>query len=256
MISIKNLCFSYNKSPFIHTASLSFKDGELVAIIGPNGSGKSTLLKLICGELTPKKGEIIIEKKDARHISRRALAKLLSYFPQGRETPDMTALELVALGRFSEHPFGLAASNKDLEIAREALGRVNAAQFENVSLKKLSYGERQRVYLAMQMAQNAQNCLVDEPTNFLDAAAKFAMMDTLACLRNEGKCVICVLHDISLAMRYADRIIIMQDGKIFADGTPRQLYENQKIDKAFGITLLKTEDGGKDSYVASPKNNF
>ena len=256
MIEIKNLSFSYKKSPYIDSMNLSLEEGRLIAIIGTNGSGKSTLLKLISGELSPRQGEITVNGKNAKKIRRREMARLVSYFPQGRETPDMTALEMVSLGRFATRAMGISPSKKERAIAMSALDYVGMANFANVNLKKMSYGEKQKVSLAMLVAQDAQHCLVDEPTNFLDIGAQFAMMETLRSLRNKGKCIICVLHDIPLAMKYADRVIIMQNGTVFADGTPDELYENKLINETFGISLVKNQDNDQTSYIAIPKTQF
>ena len=250
MIEINNLSFSYGSSPFIDSVNLRFFDGSLTAIIGENGSGKSTLLKLISGELCAKEGAVILNGKNQKSLSQRETAKILSYFPQGRTVPDMTALEIVSLGRFA---CGFKDKKAEKEISLSALEYVGASKFADISLKNMSYGERQKVYLAMQIAQNAQNCLLDEPTNYLDISAKFSTMDTLTKLRDEGKCVVCVLHDLSLAMRCADRIIVMKSGKIFADGTPTELYENERIAHAFNISLERVTSNGEISYVANPK---
>lgn len=255
MIELKNTCFSYGSKPFIENFHLEFCDGALTAVIGENGSGKSTLLKLMSGELKSKSGKIFIDGKDTKRLSRRETAKSLSYFPQGRDIPDMTALELVALGRYSYRSAGLPTPKSEESHALEALEYVGATHFADTKLKKMSFGERQRIYLAMQIAQDAHNCLLDEPTNFLDAGAKFSMMETLVRLRDEGRCVVCVLHDISLAMRYADRIVVMKDGKIFADGAPEELYENGSIGEAFEICLDRIQTKEGFSYLARSKNS-
>ena len=253
MIEIQDLGFSYGIAPFIESVDTSFCDGSLTVIIGENGSGKSTLLNLISGELKAKTGNILIDGKNIKKFTRRRIARALSCFPQGRNVPDMTALELVTLGRFAHIASTLATPKSEEEIAKSALEYVGASHFAYANLKRMSYGERQRIYLAMQIAQNAKNCLLDEPTNFLDVGAKFSMMEVLVRMKNEGKCVVCVLHDLSLALQYADRVILMKKGEIFADGTPAELYENGKIAEAFDITLERIVSNGEISYIAKPK---
>lgn len=253
MIEIKNLSFSYGSATFIDNINLSLFDGSLTAIIGENGSGKSTLLKLISGELKAEGGNILVDGKDMRKLNHRESAKILSLFPQGRSVPDMTALELVSLGRYAYLSHSPFTPKDEEQIALSALEYVGASQFASISLKRMSFGERQRVYLAMQIAQDSQNLLLDEPTNFLDIRAKFSMMDTLLRLRSSGRCLVCILHDIPLAMRYADRIIVMKNGTIFAEGTPEELYENEKISKAFGVNIYKYDENGFPVYSVGKK---
>ena len=253
MIELKDLTFSYTSKPLINGVCERFEDGTLTAIIGENGSGKSTLLKLISGEEKPQAGSALIDGKYMSTLKRKDAAKLLSGFPQGREIPDMNSLELVSLGRYSYLSLSPVTPKEEENIALSALRYVGAERFAHVSLKKMSYGERQRVYLAMQIAQGSQNMLLDEPISFLDIGSQFEVMDTLTSLRNEGKCIVCILHDIPLAMRYADSMLLMKNGNIIARGTPNELYEGGMIEEAFGISLERIELGDSTSFVAMPK---
>ncbi|MBP3375483.1 MAG: ABC transporter ATP-binding protein [Clostridia bacterium] len=253
MIELKDLTFSYTSKPFIKDVYARFEDGAITAIIGENGSGKSTLLKLISGELKAKYGSVIVDGKDLNALKRKDVAKLLSHFPQGREIPDMTALELVSLGRYPYLSLSPVTPKEEENIALSALRYVGAERFAFVDLKKMSYGERQRVYLAMQIAQGSQNMLLDEPTSFLDIGAQFEVMNILTSLRNEGKCIVCILHDIPLAMRCADSIMLMKNGNIIAQGTPTELYESRKLEETFGISLEKVEFGSSASFTVMPR---
>lgn len=253
MIELKDIAFSYTSKPFIKDVCARFEDGTLTAIIGENGSGKSTLLKLISGEEKPQAGSVLIDGKYMSTLKRKDAAKLLSGFPQGRDIPDMNSLELVSLGRYSYLPLSPVTPKEEENIALSALRYVGAERFARVSLKKMSYGERQRVYLAMQIAQGSQNMLLDEPTSFLDIGAQFEVMNILTSLRNEGKCIVCILHDIPLAMRYADSMLLMKNGNIIARGTPNELYEGGMIEEVFGISLERIELGDSTSFVPMPK---
>ena len=253
MIELKDLTFSYTSKPFINEICTRFEDGCITAIIGENGSGKSTLLKLISGELKAKCGSVFVDGKDLNALKRKDVAKLLSHFPQGREIPDMNSLELVSLGRYPYLSLSPVTPKEEENIALSALRYVGAERFAHVSLKKMSYGERQRVYLAMKIAQGSHNMLLDEPTSFLDIGAQFEVMNILTSLRNEGKCIACILHDIPLAMRFADNIILMKNGNIIAKGRPGELYEGGMIEEAFGISLERIELGDSTSFVPMPK---
>ena len=247
MIELANVAFSYGGG-LEFVADFGFEDGELTAIVGENGSGKTTLLKLAVGELTPQKGEVLVDGKPLSRIKRKDLARLVSCFPQSRPIPDMTATDAVLLGRYPYTRGSLRLPAGELEAAATALARVGAVEFADRNMKTLSYGERQRVYLAMQVAQNTQNCLFDEPTNFLDAAAKFEVLELMSGLAKEGKCAVCVLHDLSLALKYADRLKKKKKGRVFADGSPEELCESGAIDNAFGVRVKRFEENGERVY--------
>lgn len=252
MIEIKNLSFSYGNTPFIEDLNLSLENGTLTALIGENGSGKSTFLKLIAGTESPTAGNVILDGKDIRKTPAADRAKRLSYFPQSRPIPDMSALETAVMGRYPYTRGKFRTPKEDIRIAEKAMERMGISHFSERNMQTLSFGERQKVYLAMLLAQDAPNCLFDEPTNFMDISAKFSMLETLLSMKAEGKCILCVLHDISLAMQYADRIIVMKNGSVFADGTPDALFENGAVANAFGVCI---ERYGK-TFAVLPKREL
>ena len=253
MIKINDISFSYGKNKFIESLSLTLPDSSLTAIVGENGSGKTTLLSLISRELSQRSGNIEIDGSNTQEMKRDELARRLSVFPQGRETPDMTALELVTMGRYPYIKGKFTTPQKDVDIALASLARAGADSFESRRLSSLSYGERQRVYLAMLIAQDTQNLLLDEPTNYLDISAKYQTMELLTSLKNEGRCVVTVLHDITLALAYADRIAIMKDGSLAVFDTPEAIFEGKYLEKAFGIRITKFESDGRSVYLTEPK---
>ena len=253
MINVKNISFSHNKRTFISDLCITFPDSSLTAILGENGSGKTTLLSLMSKTLTPSSGKIETDGSDISLLGRDELARRLSVFPQGRPTPDMTALELVTMGRYPYTKNKLSVPRRDIDIAISALVRAGAEEFSARRLSALSYGERQRVYLAMLLAQDTQNVLLDEPTNYLDVSAKFHTMELLTSLKNEGKCVVTVLHDITLALTYADRIAVMKNGKVEAFGTPESIYESKCSEHLLGVKINRFKSDGKPVYVVEPK---
>lgn len=252
MIQIKDLVFSYNNKSFIEISELTFRDNELTVIIGENGSGKTTLLNLIAGEAKSQQGNVLVDGENIVGLKKRELAKRLSYFPQGRVIPDITVYDAILLGRYPYRGEAPGYSKEDIEIAKNAMEETDTAKFRERILKKLSYGERQRVYLAMQISQGSQNRIYDEPTNFMDVSSKFQILDHLVNSAVKGICVVCVLHDISLAMSYANRIIVLKNGKVYAEGTPDVLYKNRSIDKAFGIKIERIRIENRDVYVVLP----
>ncbi len=252
MIRLTDLSFSYGSGPYLSKLSLDLADSCLTAIVGENGSGKSTLLKLVAGELKPTDGTIAVDGIPTAVLRRTDLAKRLSYFPQGRPTPDMTALEVAVLGRYPYTRGKLVTPKEDRIHAQKALEEVGAADFADRAMQTLSLGERQKVYLAMLLAQGADHCLLDEPTNFLDPVARFAMLDALRREADDGKCVVCVLHDLPLALSYADRLIVMRQGTVFADGAPSELCTDHTLGKAFGVQIEAVEHGGQKVYLVLP----
>ena len=214
MIKLENVRFSYKDGEFINIPSLTLNDGEFTVIAGENGSGKTTLLRLIMGELIPFTGSISVDNEDIKKVKKTDLAKRLSYSPQGRRVPDMTALETVLLGRYPYNKGSLKIPAQDKAIAEKALKEAGAWELSERRVTTLSYGERQKIYLAMQISQGAKNRIFDEPTNYMDVSSRFEMMASLKGMAKEGMCITAVLHDISLAMSYADRIILVKDGEV------------------------------------------
>ncbi|MBQ8400191.1 MAG: ABC transporter ATP-binding protein [Clostridia bacterium] len=252
MIFLENICFSYGKEPFFKELSLAFQDGQLTVLIGENGSGKTTLLKLIAGEEQPQSGCVFLDGKARKAYTANERARALSYFPQQRPTPEMTALEVVMMGRYPCVQNRFVTPQSERERALEALQAVGAEDFADRFMQELSYGQRQKIYLAMQWAQDAPNCLFDEPTNHLDVRSKFSLMEDLAAMKKQGRCLVCVLHDLPLALRYADRLVVLRQGSVLADGAPEALCRAGIIERAFGVRVRVLEDGEERAYAVLP----
>lgn len=249
MIEMKNLRFSYGDRILLDGLNLTLRDGELTLLLGKNGSGKTTLLRLILGELTADEGDFQLDGQEIATMERAERARRMSYFPQGRPIPSMTAREVVALGRYPYNRRSMTTPSADRRLADELLCRMGLERLRESPMKQLSYGERQQVYLAMLKAQDAGNCLFDEPTNFMDTKARFAMMRDLRQMAKEGRCVLCVSHDLPLAMAYADRILLLGEGKLLADGSPNELYENGILARVFGVRLIRVAEGNQTLFA-------
>jgi len=165
--------------------------------------------------------------------------------------PDISVAQLVAHGRYPHLKWGQSLNARDRDIIAEAIDRVNLAKYARQSLLRLSGGERQRAYIAMMLAQETDSMLLDEPTTHLDLSARFALMDLLKHLSDEGRCIAVVLHDLSLALEYADEILLMRRGEGVASGTPEDVYHSSEIQKTFAIDIRKTADGKYVFYSAS-----
>lgn len=253
MIDIKNLGFSVEKKPILSDVNVSFKKGEICAIIGPNGSGKTTLIRLISRLAEPDGGDIIIDGKNLSEYSRKELAQKIALLPQGRPTPNISVSSLVSHGRFPYLDLSRKLTANDRKIIERAMKITDTLSLMHRNISELSGGERQRVYLAMLLAQDTPCVLLDEPTTYLDISHQFAVMEILRFMRSEGKCVAVVLHDLALALKYCDKILLMSEGKSRFFGTPQETVASGGIEQAFGINCIKAEINAESEYIFRPK---
>lgn len=252
MIEIRNLSAGYRGKHVLEDVSIDFRQGEVLVLLGPNGCGKSTLLKAALGILDKVQGEICYDGRSIDSLSRRQIAQRVAFLTQSRTTPVITALRMVLHGRFPYLSYPRHYGKRDYEIARQALEQVGAAKYENRSVGDLSGGQRQAVYLAMALAQDTQTILMDEPTTYLDVEHQLSVMRMARELVNTGKAVVLVLHDIGLALRTADRIAIMQSGRLVTCGTPEEIEASRVIDDVFHITLHAAQTPHGRQYYCMP----
>lgn len=246
MIEIQALHAGYGKKEVLRGLNATLSDGRLIAVIGPNGSGKSTLLKSIVGILPTASGSILVDGIPTASLSPKESAQRIAYLQQINATPDMTVAQLVLHGRFAHLDYPRRYRESDRKIAAEAMEQMGISAHADTPLASLSGGMRQNAYLAMALAQSTPHILLDEPTTYLDIGNRLSLMRTLRMLADSGKCVVAVLHDLTLAMDFADELLLLQDGICVANGTPQALYEADVIRTAFGATLRRapTPDGG------------
>lgn len=250
MLEFRNLHAGYDGVEKLHGLNAKIEAGRLVAVIGSNGCGKSTLLKCAAGLLKPMQGEVRIDGVNLRQLGEKARACQLSYMPQSRLAPEISVRALALHGRYPRLKWGQNPAKADLEIVDAAIAQVGLRACADRSVSSLSGGERQRAYLAMMLSQQTPILLLDEPTTYLDLSSQFALMQLLSKQRDENRCVLMVLHDLALALEYADEIWLMQDGKLIAAGSPEQIYASGKIQSAFEIAMHRTADG---KYVFYPE---
>ena len=206
-----------------------------MVILGPNGCGKSTLLKVLAGLLQPRCGTVRIDGKALSDISGKELARVLAYLPQSRPVPEITVERLVLHGRFPYLGYPRRYREQDRESARKAMAAVGVDVLASRELSTLSGGERQKAYIAMALAQDTPYILLDEPTIYLDIDRQLEVMRLCCGMRDAGKTVLVVLHDLSLALRFADRILLMQQGASVFEGTPAELAASDALDRVFHV---------------------
>ena len=250
MIEIADLYAGYNGRQILNDVSVTIPDGKVTVLIGPNGSGKSTLFKTITG-LLPSQGTLLIDGVQADAMTPRIRAQHVAYLSQSRNIPSITAYRLVLHGRFPYLQYPRRYRRQDEEIAHRALQTMEAEDLSDISLLKLSGGQRQRVYLAMALAQDTNNILMDEPTTYLDIHHQQEMMHTAADLALHGKTVCMVLHDLCLALKEADQIIVVNEGKICYSGTSEELYQTKIPQTIFDVKIDRfiTDSGWQYFYA-------
>ena len=253
MLEIRKLSAGYPGNPVLKDVTLSIPEGKVTVVAGPNGCGKSTLLKALAGILS-RQGEIYLQNQPLHGLPQRELARHLAFLPQNRPVPEITAQRLVLHGRFPYLSYPRHYRPEDHRIAREAMEQLGIGDLAERSVSSLSGGQRQKVYLAMALAQDTQVLLLDEPTTYLDIRHQLQLMQLSRLLADSGKTLILVLHDLSLAMEYADHLVILENGTVAAQGSPGEVFASGVLPHVFGVEVrrTKTEDGWK--YYC--KDNF
>lgn len=230
----------YNSVKVLENVSFTVTSGHFLGIIGPNGSGKTTLLKTIAGVLKPKVGSVLIDNQEIHKLKRVEVAQKIGVVPQNPSTSfNFTVLDVVLMGRnpYLERMKGEGLN--DLLIAKQAMKLTGTLHLANRYIEELSGGERQRVIIARALAQNPKVLLLDEPTQHLDINHQLEIMGLLVKLCKENMLtVIMVIHDINLAARYCDSIIVMKQGRIIAMGSCEETLTKQNIEEAFSINVV------------------
>ncbi len=237
MIRIEGVTAIYRERAALRDISLHVEAGERVAIIGPNGAGKSTLLRVVAGLLKPATGTVELDGERIDRIGRRAVARRLAVVPQLPVLPFATTVEeVVALGRLPhEHPIrGMRPGDRAAVAA--AIERVGVGHLLGRDARELSLGERQLVLLAMAVAQAAPVLVLDEPTVHLDLRHQVEVMELVGDLNTrDGTTILAVLHDLGLAAHFFPRLILLDRGRIVADGSPADVLSPDRISEVFGV---------------------
>lgn len=254
-LEMRHVRFSYDRArPFIEDFSVGFDSGSVTGIVGPNGCGKSTLLKLAAGMMPPREGEVLLKGVPVSSYDSKSRARRLAFLSQGHRPRAMTVESLVACGRFSHKGGRAALSVADREAVERAMDRAGVSGLRGRDLTRLSGGQRQRAFIAMVLAQDADVILLDEPTTYLDIGACHDVMRLTRLLnREERKAVVVVVHDLDLALRYCDRLVVMDAGRLVFSGSTRQALASKVLDEAFDIAVREHIDEGRRSFSVFPR---
>ena len=258
-LQVQGVYFSYIDGLVLHNISLSFRAGEMVGLLGPNGSGKTTLIKLASGVLKPNQGEIKLDGSSLSQLSRKSIARSVAVVPQQFNTPfAFTTAEVVMLGRTPFLRAFAEESEIDKQLVSNALDLVGISELKERRFDELSGGERQKVILAMALAQQPKLLLLDEPTMHLDITHQVEILEMVRRLNVErGLTVIAAMHDLNLASLYFDRLVLLKEGRVSADGTPAQVLTEARIGEVFSA-LVKVEPHpatGVPHIVIMPKGS-
>jgi len=256
-LEVSSLSFKYDNKSILNNLSFNIKEGEFVSVIGPNGSGKSTLLKCITNINRPNKGFVSIEEKAIDEYKAKELAKKVAVVPQDTFIDfDFTVFDIVIMGRSPYLGRFERESEEDYRITKEALESTNTLELMNRKISQLSGGERQRVIIARALAQKPDIILLDEPTSHLDINHQMEVLSLLKKLNKEKKMtLLLVIHDINLAARFSDRLILLKDGKILSIGTPNEVITPQNMEVAYNMDMIITNNSFTNSPHIIPLNS-
>ncbi|MFB6164835.1 MAG: ABC transporter ATP-binding protein [Haloarculaceae archaeon] len=241
MIDLSNVAAGYDE-PVVSDVSFAVDRGEAVAVLGPNGVGKSTLLRTVLGLRAPLAGTVTIDGDDVTTLERRTIARRLGYVPQSEPTAlPSTVFETVLTGRKPHTTWRPTA--EDRRVVGEALAELDIADLAMESLSTLSGGQRQQVRLARALAQRPAGLVLDEPTSSLDLRHELDVLAHVRALADDGIAVLFAMHDLELALRFADRLVFLAEGTVAAVGGPG-VVTSALIEQVYGVAARVTEVDG------------
>ncbi len=250
MIRIEDLYASYDGEEILHGVDAEFPKGKISVLIGPNGCGKSTTVKSILRLDPDFSGRISIDGQDISELSQNELAKKISYVSQNRNVPDISVYNMVMHGRFPYLSYPRKYRKEDRDRVNEALEFTGLTAYADKKVESLSGGQRQKAYMAMALVQDTDVIIMDEPTTFLDVRNQFEMLGHAKELTSLGKTVIMILHDFEAVLRYADHVILMNEGRVILSGDPEEVLRSEELERAFGVrTGFYTAEGTSHIYL-------
>jgi len=239
-----SLTLGYGKKVVADNLSVVIPDGHFTAIIGPNGCGKSTLLRTLSRLMTPTQGHVYLDGEQIQRFNSKEVARRIGLLAQNATTPgDITVQELVSRGRYPHQPLFTRWRQEDDRAVQRAMQATGVADLALQSVDTLSGGQRQRAWIAMVLAQETAIMLLDEPTTWLDISYQIDVLELLSELnREQGYTLAAVLHDLNQACRYATHLIALRDGKIVAQGAPKEIVTAELIEAVYGLRCMIIED--------------
>lgn len=236
-LHVENATIGYDKRVISEGLSVSIPDESFTVIVGPNACGKSTLLRGLSRLLKPSEGRVILDGLDITSFKAKEVARRLGLLPQTSIAPDgITVADLVARGRHPYQKLIRQWTEADEQAVLEAMDATAVTDLSGRLVDELSGGQRQRVWVALALAQQTDILLLDEPTTYLDVAHQVEVLDLLTDLnKNSGITIAMVLHDLNLAARYCDQIVMIADGGVEAMGVPSEIFTEERVEKVFGL---------------------
>ncbi|KAF0812626.1 Ferric enterobactin transport ATP-binding protein FepC [Andreprevotia sp. IGB-42] len=250
----KDLQLGYAERIISRQLDVHIRDGEFTVIIGPNGCGKSTLLRSLARLIKPTQGQVTLDGKALGQYPAKQLATQLGLLPQTSTAPDgISVADLVSRGRYPHQSLLRQWRREDETAVAEAMAATGISELAHQAVDALSGGQRQRVWVAMALAQQTPILLLDEPTTYLDIAHQIELLELFRSLNQSGRTLVAVLHDLNHASRYATHLIVMQQGRIVAEGPPAEIISPDLIEHVFGLPCLIIDDPVSHTPLVIPR---
>ncbi len=253
IVEVRSVTFAYRGARALDDVSLAARAGEFVGLLGPNGAGKSTLVRLVAGLLAPGAGSVRLAGLDPWTAPRRTVAQLCAFVPQEpRIAWPFTVREAVMMGRAPRQGLLALPTRFDHGAVDGALQACDLVHLADRRLDALSGGERRRVFFARALAQEPRVLLLDEPTAFLDLGHQVAAMQMAEVAARAGLCVVAVLHDLNLAAAACDRVVVLDRGRVVAEGAPSVVLTAERVTEVWGVPVWRGENAATGAAVVLP----
>lgn len=257
MIETEDIAFAFNGQSVLDSVSLDVRKGEIVGLIGPNGAGKTTFLRLVSGVLEPDRGSIHLDGDAVGTLSADELGRRISVVPQQTELSfDFSIRDVITMGRNPYQGRLERLQSADRSLVNQAMAQTDTDHLADRPFSAVSGGERKRVLIARAIAQDTPAMLVDEPTASLDINHQVAVFELLRGLVGDDKAILTAVHDLNLAARYCDRLVLLHDGQVKATGTAEDVLQPKQLHPAYGIDTTVEENPvtGTPMVVAHPRS--
>jgi len=247
MLEFKNVTYKIDNKNILNDVSFNVQKKDFISIIGPNGAGKTTILELIMKMINKTEGQIVLNGKEIENYTRKELAKKISYVPQVLNTDsEFSVKDVILMGRIPYIKILEDYNLNDCEIANNAMRRTNIFDLKDRNIETLSGGELQRVFIARALAQETEIMVLDEPISNLDIYQQLEIMNLLKTLNNDGISIIAVLHDMSMALKYSNKAILLNEGQVYESGLTENVIKKENIFKVFKVN---TQIENKNIFV-------